>query len=183
MSDPLRPSTVAAADRLFPAMTDPADHAGGLVESSQTPVEAGAVGVRILPDLSWSNNERGTGEDEGSRASLTKGLRNRTGKRSRMNKTPRDRNTRIAVPAEDAISELASPASQTLDRPAPLEMPGLATVVEGQTETGLRSVMPGRTKPARKLSPREVRRAAARGLRIDLGADRNHGQKRRLRGH
>jgi hypothetical protein len=188
VTDLPRSPSLAAADRLFRDMTDPADprrlgksvQAEALLVTPHAPVGLGVAANRILPDLTRRNDLRAAGDDETPMASRTRGPR-RTGKRSSGNETPQDRKTGIKPPAKRAIAAMATSADQEPDAQAPVERSLSVAALDRETSGPVNPMTPSRSKPARKPSPREIRRAAACGMKIDSGAYGNPSRKRRRR--
>jgi hypothetical protein len=189
VADISRSPSVQAADRQFREATESSgvDQLGGSVQAGAVLVVTGVrsgsdlTATRILPDLTRQNDLRAAGGGEGAVALRTRGPRKtRTG--SSVNETPHDPETGIKNPAQGAISAIAAPSDQEAGSKSPVDRSLLVAVDRDSDSTG-DGITPGRLKPARQPSPREIRRAAARGLKIDSGADRNRGRNRRLRVH
>jgi hypothetical protein len=165
----MRSPSFAAADRAFGRMVDPSDSRRS-VEDPATSNELGSSGAvertaaanRILPDLSWRDHSQAGKDDEASMALKPRALR-RPKKQRRSPGTlrgPRTGTRRTVRPEASAIDSATKHKVDEialLEPPMPLAGLGAGSVDkpgnEGSVRLGRRS----------RLSPREIRRAVARG--------------------
>jgi len=185
----IRSASQAAGDRLFRGMADPSDprrseysvQVGTLLADTLASDQLGSNGAveppleanRILPDLSWRDHLQGAGKDETSMVSKPRLLR----RRKKQWREPQAKRGASGTrrPARPEALPIHPAAEKGLDEIS-IETPMSSGVADSATEPGgQRSVRPKRRQ---KWSPRELRRAVARGaIKISMAAARN--RKRR----
>lgn len=175
-----RSPSFAAADRAFERMADAAHSRGSVavLTASNEPGSNGAVertiaANRILPDLSWRDHSQAGKNDEASMALKPRPPRQR--KQSRGRKTqrvPRSGSRRPVTPEASLVDSVA----ERMREAGPREPSMVARDGGSITEPGAEGAVSLRRRS--RLSPREIRRAVARGA-INITVSSARSGKRR----